>query len=227
MLMNIKYISLTGADDNTPIGYLEAIQANYPTTEWAILMFPEREGANRNPSLAWREEFYKAKLTNKALHLCGTAINQLAEENVQLMKELDNYQRVQINLKPRWASDDFIKSLKVVVKKLPHIQFITQHNEDNKTFFHYWDEVENHAYLYDGSLGKGVSPESWQAPIKNKFCGYAGGLSPLNIKDNLQKIKSVIGSENVWIDMESGVRTNDNFDLNKVVDILTLVKKHS
>lgn len=225
--MNIKYISLTGADDNTSIGYLEAIQANYPKVEWAILMFPEKEGDNRNPSRAWRDEFYKANLTNKALHLCGTAINQLAEEKTELMKELENYQRVQINLKPRWASHDFVKALTIVIKKLPHIEFITQYNEHNTEFYPYWNEIENHAYLYDGSLGKGLNPDNWQAPIANKFCGYAGGLSPLNITENIQKIKAVANKEEVWIDMESGIRTNNNFDLNKVVDILTLVNKQN
>lgn len=224
--MDIQYISLTGADNNTAICSLEKIQAMYPKTEWAILMFPEREGDHRNPTKPWRESFYKADLTNKALHLCGTAINKLAQENNELIKELNNYQRVQINLKPNYATHELVQDLVSVVKKLPHIQFITQYNDNNKDFFPYWNEITNHAYLFDASLGKGVSPANWDSPVTGKFCGYAGGLSPENIGHNIKKIKEVVGNQSVWLDMESGIRTENQFDLEKVRSVLEIVNQY-
>lgn len=218
--MNLKYVSFTGADDLINPLELHEIQSKYPFVEWAILMFPEREGLSRNPSPLWRELFYKTPLTNKALHLCGSAINRLANEDLFLMKELENFQRVQINLKPHWASIDLIENLVRVVEKNSDIEFITQYNEANKSFFPYWDNVKNHVYLFDASLGKGVVPSGWEAPIGEKIFGYAGGLGPENIVKNFNDIKSLNHGRFFWLDMESGVRTNDKFSLSKVMEVL-------
>ena len=56
--------------------------------------------------------------------------------------------------------------------------------------------------------------------IEGKLCGYAGGISPDTIENVLQSLDhNVLGL--TWIDMESGVRDdNDYLDLDKVEFIL-------
>lgn len=220
--MKLRYVSLTGADNKVNIADLEHLSEQYPFFECAILMFPEREGKSRNPTIDWRESFYNSKVKNRAIHLCGSIINKLANKDEDLIAELMNVQRVQINLKPQWSSNELLLQLVSVVESLPQIEFITQYNENNKEYFSYWDSVKNHSYLYDSSLGKGLAPEDWLPPVLYKRTGYAGGLSPSNVHEQLIKISKVSDVIPVWIDMESGVRTDDNFDLEKATQVLDI-----
>ena len=56
---------------------------------------------------------------------------------------------------------------------------------------------------------------------KGAFCGYAGGLNPDTIGDALAAIAArVPDGQPYWIDMESGVRTDDRFDLDKCERVL-------
>jgi hypothetical protein len=81
--------------------------------------------------------------------------------------------------------------------------------------------------LYDGSGGRGVSPDKWFPPLPGKRCGYAGGLGLDNIKDELIDIKRVADNAPVWIDMESSLRDrNDNFDPFVCMKILEDVSKY-
>ena len=52
--MNLRFVSLTGADDKVSITRLEQFTEQYPLFEAAILMFPERDSLARNPSREWR-----------------------------------------------------------------------------------------------------------------------------------------------------------------------------
>lgn len=218
--MKLRYISLTGADDKTDISLLENFSEHFPLFECAILMFPERDCLARNPSLMWRKKFYQSSVKNRALHLCGSAIEKFANKDKLLLNEINQFQRVQINLKPQYASVALVEALVKVVKENPHIEFITQHNSVNTQYFPYWNDVQNHSYLFDASLGKGVAPETWPTPVEGKRCGYAGGWNPLNTVDNLNKIAQVAGNKAVWGDMESGVRTNDELDKEKCLIVL-------
>ena len=47
--------------------------------------------------------------------------------------------------------------------------------------------------------------------------------NPDNVEDVMQAV-SQPENYRIWIDMESGVRTNDEFDLDKVSDVLKKVK---
>lgn len=218
--MNLRFISLTGADDKTNIKDLEILSSKYPLFECAVLIFPESRISDRNPTAGWRKYLYKSSVKNKAVHLCGTSINDFAQQKSIIMQDIEKVQRVQINLHARWASEKLYEQLVKVVQRNPQIEFITQHNEQNKPYFHYWGNVANHSFLFDSSLGKGICPNRWNSPVKNKSCGYAGGLEPDNIVENLCKIFSVVNDELFWIDMESGIRTDNKFDLQKCEDVL-------
>jgi phosphoribosylanthranilate isomerase len=80
--------------------------------------------------------------------------------------------------------------------------------------------------LFDESAGRGISPDSWDAPLPGHFCGYAGGMNPDNVEANIKMIEKVAAGHTTWIDMESGVRTNDRFDLGKMRKVLEVTKPY-
>ena len=64
--------------------------------------------------------------------------------------------------------------------------------------------------------GRGAAPPSWPKAREGAFCGYAGGLNPDIIGVTLPVIAACVpAGQPYWIDMESGVRTDDRFDLDK------------
>ena len=81
------------------------------------------------------------------------------------------------------------------------------------------------APLFDSSGGRGVVEKSWPKIPHHEYgpiwCGYAGGLGPDNIKEELQKIEEAVGEAEIWIDMETKLRNKkDQFDLNLCEQVL-------
>jgi len=79
--------------------------------------------------------------------------------------------------------------------------------------------------LYDLSGGAGMLPDKWIKPIGD-YCGYAGGLSPDNLKDNLNKLSNIVGDVPIWIDAETHLRSHNDkvFDIDKVIRFLEIAK---
>lgn len=77
----------------------------------------------------------------------------------------------------------------------------------------------NVSWLFDRSGGEGVSATRYPAPAypanqqRAGEYGYAGGINPENVASVLERIPNY--TRDYWIDMESGVRTDDQFDLAK------------
>ncbi len=72
--MKIKYVTLTGADDNTKHEELLRVSALYPFVEWGILFSQKKSGlAERYPSWDWVVDLAKKtnENTNLSAHLCG------------------------------------------------------------------------------------------------------------------------------------------------------------
>jgi phosphoribosylanthranilate isomerase len=67
-------------------------------------------------------------------------------------------------------------------------------------------------WLFDASSGRGIAPAAWPAHPGRRV-GYAGGIKPDNVLDVIRAGVGAAGP--YWIDMESGVRTDDRFDLTK------------
>lgn len=86
--------------------------------------------------------------------------------------------------------------------------------------------------LLDRSKGRGVAPAVWPPPVSYSgralHTGYAGGISPDNIEAVLDATQRAVESSGnpahpYWLDMESGVRTDNRFDLTKVERVLEAV----
>lgn len=92
-----------------------------------------------------------------------------------------------------------------LIRTHPDNEFILPYNETIK------DKIDllyktgaKFSLLYDSSYGYGVSPENWNAPVYITHpMGYAGGLSPENVSENLDKISEKLPSNYyTWIDAE-------------------------
>lgn len=190
-------ITLTGVDEQTSIPHLAELDA-----EFGLLYSATPEGRHRYPSQEWIITASK-QLPRTAIHVCGrTGRAELLAGKLNTLVE--HSQRIQIN------GDISRPDCERVCDMYPHKQIITQNRSGNKELL----EVSslNHTILVDASGGRGISPASWERPNTEKRVGFAGGLGPDNLAQELNKITRVaIG--NWWIDMEGKLRVEDWFSL--------------
>jgi hypothetical protein len=225
--MKLKYCSITGADDAVNPGDLVRLSKEFPFVEWAILLLPARAGTARFPTEQWIEKFSaEAKTCHNAMHLCDEAFLGFVSGKKEVLDLMQGFQRIQLNLKFGDVEGRYDpRELMVRVKESPQWNFILQYTKDKQGLLPLFKDVPNHAVLFDESAGRGISPDSWDAPLPGHFCGYAGGMNPDNVGKNLEIISKVAPGYTTWIDMETGVRTNDVFDLAKVRRVLETAKK--
>ncbi|MES2287517.1 MAG: hypothetical protein V4547_17615 [Bacteroidota bacterium] len=237
--MKLKYVTITGADDNTGIKDLLNASKHYPFVEWGILFSPnpERKKTDRYPSKEWCIELAKASNTNKlnlSAHLCGGYTKEMLEfgQSHLVRRELGNllkiFKRAQLNFNASSRKVDLGLFYNFLTEnQMEGRNFIIQHNKANKIVLDYLlqkNHVDVH-FLYDSSGGRGTIPQTYQGIVPNYLTGYSGGLSPDNLEDCLFKIKGVVADSEIWIDTETGVRTDDKLDMDKVISFLDRAKK--
>jgi len=250
-MSHLSFVSYTGADDNTNVEALARfVEGNSPTplsknVEIALLYFPEKEGQNRNPTKNKRLEIIEAlPRHNLAVHLCGEQVfRQILENDKDVFDELDQYSRIQLNINARKQlfTPQEVEDVYYTLWNRDY-QLILQHHESTRFI------VEDFAYsrfrtgynvphiLFDTSRGKGIAPEIVPHPLPWLSCGYAGGLN----KDNIATVRcdveaiyqhiensitSYIGE--FWMDLETGARTNNEFDLDvcqQIQDAVSITK---
>jgi phosphoribosylanthranilate isomerase len=226
----MSIMTFTGIDAKTDSDWIKRMGRKYSTgfggqmVEFAILRSPKAGQSARYPS---KEDV--RKITNYvypdqlAFHLCGDYARKV--HNGEWMELLDIIDfslvsRVQVNSIE--ADDAAIVRLQRFAKfigKPVIMQWRTP------TFPYIAGDVR---LLQDKSGGTGTSPSEWFTPDSiakkaKKIIGYAGGLNPDNIKENLPKISKAAHGLPYWIDCESGVRTDDWFDKDKAESMMAAV----
>jgi hypothetical protein len=197
-----------------------------------ILISRKQFGNYRFPSKKWLNELFKFKNDLKlSCHLCDAYVRELAQGKEAFINELDYFftmfERVQINFHaiPHEYSDDMILLLKNIKNK----EFIFQYDNVNTSILDSAHSANiNCSALYDLSHGAGILPNEWPLPLHNIKCGYAGGLSPDNLDEQIKLIESKVCDTEIWIDMETHVRSNNDslFDLEKVQKCLEIASKY-
>lgn len=230
----IKKVTITGADDNTDPKALFELSRAYPFVEWGILRSQRQEGRPRYPSNDWMFAFKMEhmSLSNRSIqrpsiqvsiHLCGSWVREFLEGNMfpaRFLGEL--YQRVQINTHGELhrVTEDFI----TLVKSMPETEFIMQVDGLMNEFIQRSVGNFRVAALFDLSSGAGILPDHWPKPLHGIHCGYAGGLSPENVVDQIRSIEVIAGDSPTWIDVETHVRSvidgKDVLDMSKVETFL-------
>lgn len=223
-------VTITGADDQTDIDSLLELSQKYPFVEWAILYSPNQDGAPRYPLAKWRNAFIDAArgtAVRRAMHLCGPSVRELMSQGAQKLAYRAGYQRVQLNFNAkRFTNAELIK----LARSAGWAEFwdgspqgvIVQHNSANEAVPEIFisNGCSDVQVLFDSSGGRGLELDTYPTPLPDFLCGYAGGIGPDNIDSALQKAAAAAGSRDYWIDMESKVRTDEVFDLEKVEKVL-------
>lgn len=213
--MEIKTVTITGADDNTNPSDMISISKDFPFVEWGILFSISRQGTERYPSLVWVDELMKMVLSHNctepnqpklSAHLCGdytveylsTGYMTKAFRDLGKIMSGIAFSRYQLNFNStkNTACKDFYGS----IERCSTNQ-ILQYNQANYDLCQKVLDLKNKNihFLYDGSGGRGVLPGGWKGVVPNHFTGYAGGLNPDNLEDALIKINEAAGDNSIWI----------------------------
>lgn len=197
-------MTATGVDCRTDVDALE----DTPDVEFGFLYSVNQAGrAKRYPTWEFiKREASVAKYNPLALHLCGTGAYM---QFVTGKLDVSAFGRIQIN---GHHPADQIES---VCRLFPGKRFIVQYRGKQSDELLKLQEP-NLSILVDGSGGKGIIPKSWPLLDTQLAVGFAGGLSPTNMFDQVNLIRAVART-GWWVDLETNLRTADDyFSLHKV-----------
>lgn len=233
--MILDRVTITGADDSIKATDLIPLSKRFPFVEWGILLSKNNEGSFRFPTRDWIEtlvndvkgQLYPHNL-NLSGHICGRWVRDICEGKWTIATEmpqlLHSFQRLQLNFHAE------VHSLNKQKFFYGGVEFLQTYNS---SLIFQMDNVNNSILdearqmgiagdpLFDLSGGAGILPEFWPK-AEGFYTGYAGGLSPDNVVEQIKKIELVAGDARIWIDVERRVRSDDDsqFDLDKVARFL-------
>ena len=241
----LKQVTLTGADDRTKISDLIELHSHYPFLELGILV-GTHEGTPRFPSADWIRELVRARADTGlklSLHVCGIPLREIVEQgtatNLLRTRELQGphlfFKRIQLNVNGLVADPDSVfRNVGEVAANVLSVAL----QWDGKPEFIFQNagklpleamagvkKLHKVSILNDASGGRGIVPE-WPGPSGDCENGWAGGLSPDNLFDELPKIHAKAStSRNFWIDAETGVRDGDEFSIERGERFLSIANR--
>jgi hypothetical protein len=234
--MTIPLLTLTGVDERTPIDWmLEAVKSvplmnHKPVLEFGILRSPKAGTAPRFPSVQVIDRIVESVPPSAlAFHLCGRYARMVHEGHWwDLVREIDfkRVSRVQVN------SIEYNERAMLNLQRFSifiNLPVIMQWRGGS------FPLVPGLHLLQDRSGGKGIVETAWIAPevhcrAPHTEIGYAGGLNPANINGAISVIAKAAERPWFWIDCESGIRTDDWFDVIKaqaMIDAVCLFHRFS
>jgi len=249
----LERVTITGADDSISADSLAALSFEYPYVEWGILVSKSNEGQPRYPSRKFRDQLLNwtaQRDFNLSVHVQGAWLRALLLGDGAPLADgcgllILAAQRLQFNFHGGKVDYDALAlARELEALALVEKQFLFQHDgcdgaDIMKNVLGREPELDCVPF-YDMSHGAGVLPERWPATeYDNKYVGYAGGLGPKNLAEQILLIAKAVGKNKFWIDMETKVRTRgreiqclsadvrrdyDIFDLDKVKRALEICK---
>ena len=201
-------LTFTGVDERTDLARVMRIGRQHPHVEFAVLVGSRtgQPGKNRYPGLSVVSDFRLAASDNgvrSAVHLCGRYSRAvMKQEWCEPLYVTFGFVRVQVN-----ASHYKMGAVKAFAD-LTGKKVIVQWRGCEAQVY---PEI---AFLHDESGGRGVNGiKDW--PLVGRWSGFAGGLNAENIAEAVAFVRAT-APKGSWLDMETGVRTDDWFDLDKV-----------
>lgn len=221
-------VTITGADDAVDPGELVKLSGEFPFVEWGILMSASRAGTPRYPTRRWmiglenlakqvtRTNDPKVKPMRLSAHFCGQVAREALSGRLHDLPVIERVQRIQVN-----GYTPPSPGVVAFAKRMPGYEIILQVRSEDEMQSAMSDVVDagRCSMLFDASGGRGLRrPERWPTRWTG-WMGFAGGIDPDNAQNS---VLAIMGSHvgDFWIDMESGVRTGDRFDLKLVREVL-------
>ena len=230
MKQELMYITCSGANEFTDIAGMVSLSMKYPLIEWGIQV-SGKKCSQGTPRWNWIHELHrylqeKNQAISLALHMNVdwvenfTRDEQLIPEVQKLLelKDVDEepfFQRIQLNFK---LGRELMPLEHILIPRLREYEekryFIFSYNDKNAKFIHhlYAKGLRDFDVLFDSSHGEGASASTWQQPAfydEGILQGYAGGLSPENVTEEVAKIREVVGDRAFCIDAEGNLKGED------------------
>lgn len=226
--MKLDRVTITGADDSIHPSALISLSQEFPFVEWGILFSGSQTGNPRFPSPEWVRGLPPG--LQYAAHLCGRYVRDLVLEAHFTWWEGrpgNFFDRIQLNFHGQFHRQH--RNFLGEATLRADAQFILQCDgvNDDAVRDLCRQAPERFVPLFDTSGGAGRLPTSWPEIWPDQYCGYAGGLGPDNVIEQLKMIEAKTNGRRFWIDMERRVRTPDDrgFDLRKVYEVLAQVQR--
>lgn len=207
----IKRVTFSGIDQWTKIKDVIEIYRKYPFVEFAYLYTESRKAGNRYPQPVMLKAYKKAGVP-MAVHICGKAAHEVMKTGDwtpvynAIGQYMDIFDRIQINI-PK--TNHFSRNVVFPEGK----QIIMQIHQGTEEMFECYRNRPFVQGFQDSSGGHGIACSEWMKP-ETDFFGYAGGINPENVVQVVDAISRICPTD-FWIDMETGIRTNDKFDVGK------------
>jgi hypothetical protein len=247
--MNLDRVTITGADDSVLPADLIPLTHRFPFVEWGILVSQQLIGTRRYPTTKWIERLVNIAEQDcpmqLSMHLCGRWVGEILRGSTPSI-DVAGFQRIQLNFHAErhvCVPEAFAQALRCYVKCAPR--------PDRQVIFQVDGVWGNKHYdallridrqsdidavpLFDTSGGAGVLPDGgWPKPMYRDasgavlYHGYAGGLGPENLEEQIKAIAEAADDARIWIDMETRVRSEDNarLDLSKVERCLEIAARY-
>ena len=234
LMLEIKYVTCSGTNETTNVYQLVNLLQFFPLAEIGVQVSAE-QCLQKVGRLEWiralEVQVRREKMEiNAALHVNNGWVADLgqgiiAPELLELlkMKGIDGrpfFRRVQLNFKVGREQTPDLRKLGNLLEDFPQHRFILSYNDSNKALIEQlYERGRDFDLLYDGSFGKGITPDTRPAPIwPGVLQGYAGGIGPDNVSKTLDDIyanwKLKPNYAGVYIDAQRRLEDNEgHFDL--------------
>jgi hypothetical protein len=223
-------VTITGPDLYKDAEVVD-LAVQYPFVEFGILFAESRQG--KEPRYQPLDLFAVNQdlPVRYSAHLCGKWCRDFITGGTLFFEALkkhnikpDVFKRVQFNISTYITTVDTELLAKSLLRHEWCPRYIVQVGKDVPDWCTMNDPDLAFDCLHDCSGGRGIEQTRWPAIYGDKY-GYAGGLTPHNLLTALEKMKQAANKHKFWIDVESGVRTNDVFDFEKADEFLRLSAK--
>lgn len=226
--MALNCVTITGADDSTDPKELQALSKEFPFVEWAILIGSTIRP--RFPSVEWIAKLIECRYEvnneiNLSLHVCGLPLREIRNGRSSLDSRLGPmlcaFRRVQLNWhgepQPIGVGDSIFQAFCSLDIGGWDPELIFQFDGPNDHLWRRSGAKFRCSGLFDRSHGAGVLPGEWPEASAEIACGWAGGLGPHNLAEEIPKIAAkALPVRDYWIDMETHVRSEDDSILDMV-----------
>lgn len=219
----LKFCTLTGVDEGTPIDALLEMTRRHPFAEFAVLYNTALQGQGRFPSMKWISELAITAQShpelNLALHVCGSSVLPLLNGEGHVSQVAKSFGRIRLNLH---SSVFPLNQVSRFLDRCPNQTVITTHNYLNRDVSRSLAHRKNHAILLDAIINEAGAGHHWisqfapgeLAGIARPLCGFAGGLSPESLATQLSMFDQLVEDGDFWLEIGSKLRTeNDTFDI--------------
>ena len=228
--MILKKIVCSGINEKNDINDAIAFLKKHKNVEFGVQCSPRKAGYNM-PRFEWLKELIsklnEEKIENKvALHLNeGFVVSfcdgKVPDEISDLLDMGKAVGRLQLNFKigrETFASGNIpdIKILEKTIQTVAPHPIILSASQPNLPFIHKaYHQGIRFDVLFDDSFGEGVTPNTRKPPLfDDVFQGYAGGFSPENVGEELNKILKLTKGA-IFIDAEGKLKQDGHFSFDR------------